>query len=150
MNFISKYAAIPIIFLWCLSVYGEQEPSFSATKYSRERDIVKTLLKEEIKEARTISKEPVQIDIALNDLNKDGKPEILAYLRHPYFCGVDGCWFLVYVQKDRRWQKILQLIIREEVSLSKSSTSGFVDLIVENRSIWGWSEGKYQFLRRLQ
>lgn len=149
MNWFGKCTFIFLIFLCGLTADAGQEPNFSATRYSIQRKVVKKLLKEEIKEALTVSEEPIQIDIALIDLNKDGKEEILAYVRNPYFCGVDGCWFMVLMQEGRSWRNILQLIIREEVSVSKSTTSGFVDLIIENKSIWGWNGKRYQYLRSL-
>jgi hypothetical protein len=133
-----------------VSTHADQHVTFSATKHGRERKIVKTLLKEEIKEARTLSKGPVQIDIALADLDHDGTREIMAYVRqYPYFCGADGCWFMVFRQEGRTWRNILHLIIREDVSLSTSSTSGFVDLVVEDKSVWSWQGDKYDFSNRL-
>lgn len=141
-------AAITFVALWVFSAHAEQQVIFSATKHSRERRVVKTLLREEIKEAKSLSKEPIQIDIALNDLDKDGKSEILAYVRQsPYFCGAEGCWFMVFRQEGRSWRNILQLIIREDISLSDSSTSGFVDLVVEDKSVWSWKGNKYDFSR---
>lgn len=139
-----------MLLVWAASAHAEQQVIFFATKHGRERRIVMTLLKDEIKEARTLSKEPVQIDIALSDLNNDGTSEILAYVRQsPYFCGMGGCWFVVFRQEGRAWRNILQLIIKQEVSLSHSSTSGFVDLIAENKSVWSWKGDKYSFSRKL-
>lgn len=148
MKFIGLCTIVYIFWLGALSAHANQQVAFSATKHCRERKIVKELLKEEFKEARTLSKEPVQIDIALTDLNNDGTREILAYVRqHPYFCGVEGCWFIVFKQEGRTWRNILQLIIREDISLSDSSTSGFVDLVVEDKSVWSWKGNKYDFSR---
>lgn len=148
MTFFGRCAAVCMLLLGAVYAHAGEQVVFSATKHGHERKIVKTLLKEEIKEARTLSKEPVQIDIALADLNHDGNREILAYVRqHPYFCGAEGCWFMVFRQEERTWRNILQLIIREDVSLSDSSASGFVDLVVEDKSIWSWQGDKYGFLR---
>lgn len=146
MRFCGVCVAIYMLLLGAVSAHADQQVTFSATKHERERKIVKTLLKKEIREAKTLSKEPVQIDIALADLNHDGTREILAYVRqYPYFCGTEGCWFVIFRQEGQTWRNILQLIIQENVSLSTVSTSDFVDLIVEDKSVWSCRGAKYGF-----
>ncbi|QWK13014.1 MAG: hypothetical protein KNN14_09290 [Aquificota bacterium] len=116
---------------------------FSATKYSYERNLVRELEKEDIEEAEKLTKQKVEILIALEDINGDGIMDVIAYFYHTYYCGSLGCFVEIYINKKGQLSPINFAFVLPEpkIGIIKSKSYGWYDLIVMD------SNGNYRKLK---
>jgi hypothetical protein len=128
---------------------ADKSLQFDNQKFSEERNVVLNLLSKEIAEAESMpNADKVQVRIALSDLNKDSKPDILAFLdQTPYFCGTAGCRFLVLIAgRNGQWKPAIEdVITQENIRIGSHSTRGYADIIIDGNH-WIW-DGKRRYVR---
>lgn len=132
---------------------GAEDATFSATAFPKEREVVRQLWADEIREVEQRSSSRVPIDVVLVDLNLDGRMDILAVLQHEAFCGMHGCRFVVFIATpDGHWENGGDLIAYASVRVSRHLTRGFRDLIfnthqggVAMTAVWEWDGEHYHF-----
>ena len=153
------FLILVIIFLFASSVGYAKEIQFTNTGYEKERQVVYRLLAEDIKAAESLphsDKErlgvhaQVEIKIAMEDLNNDGKQDMLVYVaQYPYFCGKEGCTFLILIEnREGNWHKILEAISHEDIHISQHSTNGYNDIILSDESVYVWNGKNYKVKKK--
>lgn len=149
------FLIVVTIFLFANSVGYAKEIQFASTGYEKERQVVYKLLEEEIKSAESLphsDKErlgvhaQVEIKIAMEDLNNDGRQDMLVYVaQYPYFCGTEGCRFLVLITKQNgNWHKVFEGISHENIRISHHRTKGYNDIILSGGAVFIWNGKNYK------
>lgn len=149
------FLILVIIFLFASSVGYAKEIQFTNTGYEKERQVVYRLLAEDIKAAESLPNSDkerlgvhaqVEINIAMEDLNNDGRPDMLVYVdQYPYFCGTEGCRFLVFIaNRDGNWHKIFEAISHKDIRILQHRTNGYNDIILSDGTEYVWNGRKYE------
>lgn len=126
---------------------------FSDSKeYDREIQLVRkiTNIAESEKSSIGASKE-ANIRIALEDINDDGKKEILAYIIQEEWCGRGGgyCTFLVLHQdKDGNWKEWWQTSSYEDITILNTKHNSYHDLLFKEEYISQKETTKKIFIMR--
>lgn len=83
----------------------EKRIFFSFNSFSKERELIKAYHTDEFEEIESLdeSSRKVQIGITLEDINNDGKKEILVVLFHPFYGGLKANSMLIayFVHNDK-------------------------------------------------
>ncbi|MCP1311471.1 FG-GAP repeat protein [Paenibacillus tyrfis] len=130
---------------------------FDSEGYPSERALIKKEYETEIKEIERGDYGNVNelgIAIALEDLNGDGKDEVVVALFHPYFSGYRAnCLLQIYTMKDEKLDQQFplsnaNLIVGEqgdqqEVGVIDNPELQWKDIVV-NRNLWRWDGEKYE------
>ena len=83
-----------------------------------------------------------QIQIAMVDLNSDGRDEMISHLDNSIYCGATGCIYQILTKKDGQWQSVLNLIAHD-LALLPSSTNGMRVLFTNGEISWAWDGKNY-------
>ncbi len=103
-------------------------------KYGRQREIVRRILN--ISEMEDVTGRKADIGIALEDLNGDGRAEILGFVEHAGWCGSRGCAFEVLAKnKDNIWRSILSVTTYQDISILETKNHGYYDFRFGTRCI---------------
>ena len=122
--------------------------TLSDTGYSVEKNLVARIYHKEIVEAESmpsLSGAPI-IAIAIIDLNRDGKNEIIANIRHSYWCGSHGCKLVILTPKPNGiWHEIASLISYGEIEVSNDYINDYKTIVLDKgNKIWTFINGEYQ------
>jgi hypothetical protein len=85
---------------------------------------------------------PEDIQMAKIDLNNDGKPEILLFIKQADQkpCTVQDCRFQIWQQSDGHWDKIGAYLMKEENLHVYDTTSHGLRDIAGSQGVIDWSE----------
>jgi len=124
---------IIILLAFPIASYGQNIevcPQFSLNKHNDERNVVEAFYKTHKDKYKS------KVYIALNDLNSDGKNEILTYIDGVRFCGnKTGCYFNVFTTNGK---KLVKYGIPTFFKVNKSSINNqsYLCVLKEKNNNW--------------
>ncbi|NBX67021.1 MAG: hypothetical protein EBQ96_08510 [Proteobacteria bacterium] len=75
---------------------------------------------------------PEDIGIATRDLNKDGKDEVLVYVRSSFFCGTLGCRFSINEFSDGSMNPLSDILtVHENITYADTEHNGYQDIVID-------------------
>ena len=124
-----------------------REVKFDYENYPKEREIAYEYYKQNYKFDAFHPLDKSNIGIDLQDIDNDGKKEIITYLQNDGYCGSSGCKFHILKQNDNvdstsnvKYNSIAQGQIYPSIKILETKTSGYNDLLIEDkRGIYIWS-----------
>ncbi|MFB6366116.1 hypothetical protein ACFCP7_18960 [Paenibacillus elgii] len=134
---------------------------FDSEGYPSERELIKKEYEKKIKEIERGDHgnvKEIEIAIAREDLNGDGKDEVVVALFHPYFSGYRAnCLLQIYTVKDEKLDQQFPLsnanLIadeqgdQQEVGVIDNPGLQWKDIVI-NRNLWRWDGKKYDFSKK--
>lgn len=131
---------------------------FSLDNYQHERDLVRSFYGKDIKdieEGKYGSDKTVKIAIALEDVNNDGKNEIIAILFNRFFVGgtsngsmeifnINNSVIDKNVHVAQLYLDYTEIEDQQDIGIDKNSGTSFSDFVV-NKKRWSW-DGKSYYL----
>lgn len=88
---------------------------------------------------------PAHLEFQMVDLNRDGRPEVIVQLLHPFHCGSRGCAMFIFDLTSQRPRSLAD-ILASEVKPARTSSNGWRDLLVDGRR-WTFRQGRYRVAR---
>lgn len=126
---------------------------FEYSAYQDERAIVYLEHKEDFEEFAKMQKDmgeivdKPEIGIALYDLNNDGIKDVLAYIRHKFYCGSHGCAFEIYLSSASGEFKRTadERVVYGNVQILDHQTKGMHDICFDESkcNVLQWNGNKY-------